>query len=317
MNTHRVLGMVLPTNEPDTAFDYILGSLKNFEEVAPYVTFLCNFQKPWTQSQIEKAVSLIKSHGFDVRYCYNEYVIKNKGEIPVNRIRHDSASLMPEALFYNLTDDDMQFIGPTSSLEKSAGRQFLEICHYMLTHPKCGLLLVGGSLYRTVPTHYISPADIINTYVTNKGLVSRNMGDEGYLIPFETIDLVGSEEEKLIAAYVLSHGLYPAKMRCGKVRHYENHTKNKLTCGTDTYGWAAASIINQNNVKYIREHYKSTYGNGKPHSNDVVDKELYFCNGGIDVYNPEIVAEYSVNYENISTNQLIKEINEKLSQYED
>ena len=97
-------------------------------------------------------------------------------------------------------------------------------------------------------------------------------------------------------------------MGFSKTRHYGNHRKNKLTSGTDTYGWANPDIINKNNVKYIRDHYKSTYGDGAPHSNDVCDKELYLKNGGIDVWDKSVVENLTVDYSKYTNDKLKKEI---------
>lgn len=315
IDRHTLLGFALPTNEPQTAFDYILTSLDNLRAVAPISTFLINFQKPWTKEEMEKAVEIIKSYGFAVRYTYNEYEIKGKGLVPFNRIRDDACKLMPEAFAYALTDDDMTYKGSSATMKKNAGEQFLDSIHYLLTHEKCGMVLFGGSLYRKSPNYVLQPCDIVNTYITGKGLIFRNLGDECRTIPKECLDFVGSDEEKVSAAYRLAKGYYPVKLRMARVHHYENHRskekkkKNEdklVTSGQDAYGWNTEEILNANNLGYIKKNFNPKY-KGKDNY-DVCSLENYFNGGGIDVYDEEIVKKYRKNYENMSKDEVISDI---------
>lgn len=321
-NLHTILGFSLPTNEPETAFEYILTSLENLKAVAPISTFLINFQKPWTEEQINKAVSLIESYGFEVRWSFNEYEIKGKGLVPFNRIRDDACKLMPEAFAYALTDDDMTYKGSSPKMKKNAGEQFLDSIHYLLHYEKCGMVLFGGSLYKKTPNYQLQPVDIINTYITGRGLIFRNLGDDCRTIPKECLDFVGSDEEKISAAYRLAKGYYPAKLRMARVHHYENHrakesknpkkNDNKLTSGAEQYGWNDAKILDENNLGYIKEHYNPEF-KGKDNYN-VCSFENYTNAGGINVYDEEVVKKYNYNYENKTSEEVLNEIINKFNQ---
>ena len=143
---HTILGLAVPTNEPDVAFNYLLNTLDPLKSVAPITTFLFNFQKPWDEESIQKAVDICESKGFAVRYAFNSYEIKAKGEVPFNKIRNDACKLMPEAKFLVLMDDDFSFQWRSNSVVKSAGEQYLDIIDYMVKYPKCGFVLLKGKL---------------------------------------------------------------------------------------------------------------------------------------------------------------------------
>lgn len=312
----ETVGLVFPTNEPDTAFEFLFKSLENLKVIAPISTFLINFQSPWTPEQMEEAINIIKSYGFGVKQVFSTYEIKGKGLIPINRIREESARLMPNAELYALIDDDMTFLSPSAKMSKTGGEQYLDAIHYMINHPKCGIALFGGSLYRKTPSYYLKPVDIVNTYLTTKGIIYKNISKDaskGLLIPIEAIDLVGSDEERVAAGYRLVNGYYPVKTRNTRVNHYENHrvknsTKrgNLVTSGTDAYGWNTQEILEKNNTKFIRENFNPKYrGNG---AFDVCSLENYLNNGGIDVYDEKVAKSHEVSYEFTNSEDILNEI---------
>lgn len=313
MNTHTILGMALPTNEPDTAFEYILKSLDHFKEVAPITTFLMNFQKPWSDGEIIKATEIIKSYGFEVRWSFNSYEVKGEGLVPFNKIRTDACKLMPEAKFYALTDDDMQFCGPSPNIFKSAGQQYLEAIHYLTMHDNCGLVLIGGTMFRKISKYSIGPVPLVSEYLTNRGFIARNIYPEGYSLPNDAYELVGSDEEKVTAADRLFRGWYPAKFGCGRIRHYENTgKKGKLESGSKAYNWNKVEILRENNFKFIKDHYKVDFSMNEG-DYDVVDHDQYFANGGVNVYDKEVVKMLTTDYTNSSCRVLMSEIINKFS----
>lgn len=312
-NLKDILAFTMPTNEPDTAFDYILTSLDNVEAVAPISTFLINYQKPWTDKQIDEANDIIISHGFDVVWDYNEYDIPRKGHVPFNRIRDDTTLLNESALLYSLTDDDMTFGAATESVNEDSGRQLLRIAHYMVTHPTCGLTVVGSSMYRKIGKYTVAPTDVVSTYVTGKGIIARTLGNGERLLPDECIDLVGPDEEKVIAASRLYRGWYPAKIGYGKVRHYENQSKNNEgpKPGYMMYGWTE-TIAKNNNFKFIKDTYNPDYNYKSNKGNNLITNEKFMELGGIDTSDEKVIKEYTVDYSDMSNEEIIQEIKKEI-----
>ena len=309
MDTKDILAFTMPTNEPDTAFDYILTSLDNVEAVAPISKFLINYQKPWTEKQIDEANDIIVSHGFDVVWDYNEYDIPKQGYVPFNRIRDDTTLLNENALLYSLTDDDMTFGTATESVNEDFGRQLLRIAHYMITHPSCGLTIVGSSLYQRIGKYTVAPTDVVSTYVTGKGIIARTLGDGYRLFPEGVLDFVGPDEEKVIAASRLYRGWYPAKIGFGKVRHYENLKKDGGPKPAHiVYNWLTDDILDHNNLKFIKDTYNSNYDYKVNEGNNLITNDKFMEIGGIDTSSDRVIREYMVDYSEMSNNDILEEI---------
>lgn len=314
-SNHEILGFVVPTNEPDVAFNYLLSSLDGLEDAAPISTFLFNFQKPWTDDQIKRAVELCESHGFAVRYTFNSYEIKGKGLVPFNQIRGDACKLMPEAKFFMLMDDDFSFRGRSGAISKSAGDQIVDIIHYMLSHPKCGVTLLKGNYYlKEVAKYEVAPAvSIDNRYITDKGIILKNFDpDNGLVVPIEALSLLGSDEEKVACAWRLFHGYYPAVINHARILHYENcnstTVENAPVKGEAMYNWNTDEILDANTNKFIREHFYKDFKNGAWRITKLVDHNQYLRAGGPDVTDKDFRSSATVNYQNRSTAVNIREI---------
>ena len=307
MNTfdpHSILGLVFSTNEPDTAYSHIMKSIDAFKEVAPISTFLINFQEPWTDEQIQESIELIKSYGFSVRCTFNTYTVTGKGLVPINKIRNDTAMLMPEAKFYALIDDDMTFRYGTDKMNKSAGQQYVDVIHYMTMHQNCGIVMMGGILIKTPPRYVIAPTSLPNSYLTNRGYILKAMSkDDGVFLPNDAVDLLGSDEDRVLAAYRLYYGLYPAKMSNSRTTHYDNTS----VPGYKMYEWNTLEILNANNHGFIRSHYKSDF-DGSEYNTDLVNYKDYESSGGINVYDKEVVSNNSTNYYNSNSEEEVTEI---------
>lgn len=305
---HKLLGVVLPTNSPDVMKKYLLPSLKNAVDAAPYMTFLINFQSPWTQSEMDEVCAEIKSYGFDVLSTYNQYEIKGKGLVPVNQIREDTARICPDCRFYMIFDDDMSFMGPSATMPRNAGEQILESLAYLLVHSTCGILVFGGTLIKKIKKDTIAPIDYCREYVTGKGIIFRNCGsvEEGLFVPIEAYHLLGSDEEKVAAAYRISKGLYTAEMPFVRINHYENQrssrNKNGKIPGKEKYEWNTDEIKDNNNFGFIREHYCSEYSSGNGY---VVSREKYAEAGGEFVWKDPVEEFCTMDFSNMTTQDLI------------
>lgn len=315
--SNKVLGIPLPTNEPDVAFDYFLDSIDEMLPIKDLCTILINFQPPWTEDLMNKFVNELTEKGFNVKYKFSKYQVEGKGLVPMCRIREETCQLDPDCLFYCLVDDDMRFRHPSPKMNANAGLQYLWTIDYLINNEDAGLVLFGGVMFRKVPKYHIGPVNLDSAYLTYRGMVFRSMGDKGLCVPNDAIDLVGSDEEKLIAGFRLNNGLYPSKFSNARVMHYEYHdktsdggTKNRtdtVASGTTTYEWDKQVILDKNVNKYIRENFNKEFG-GKGHYNVVSNNKFINELNGIDVYNKEVVESRTTNYEGKSEEELVNSI---------
>lgn len=321
MDSHKLLVFILPTNEPDTFFNFFAKGIKYLTEVNDYCTFNFNFQKPWTEDQINDALELIDSYGFKYEYVYHPEGYKfDKPYVPITRIRNDTV-ITKDGMLYALLDDDMVFQGVSDSVSVTAGDQYLQVIDYMLRFPKCALVLMGGSLIRKVPKYHIGMIDTEVSYLTGKGYVVRslqlidgydNLSPDEVLTTKDAFGLCGGFEEKLIAGYRLSKGYYPARLGFSKTRHYENqyslgngYFKNKGTnksskvlSGGDEYDWLNHEVTESNINKYIRDNFYLPDKRNSVRLDNItrcVDKRIYLDNGGVPL-NEETYSDHLFDY---------------------
>lgn len=301
--SNRTLGIVLPTNNPNAMYQYLLPSLENLLPAKKFVTFLINFQPPWRQEDIEGCCEEIRSYGFELLVGFGKYEVKGKGLVPINKIREDTAQIDPYCKYYMIFDDDMSFLGPSEKMPRCAGDQIVESLIYMTTNWDCGVLVFGGSLIKKIDRDSIAPISRDREYVTGRGIIFKNMrGGRPFgsvLVPEGAYELLGSDEEKVIAGWRLFNGLYAAEMPFVRINHYENQVskrnKNGKIPGKVLYEWNTDEIKNSNNFKFIRENYNPDYASGK---GNIVKSIIPY----IDIDD----QRYKMNFSGISSNDLQK-----------
>lgn len=292
-NSHDLLCLLLPTNEPNVYHDYFEKSLTYLKDASKFITISINFQSPWTQDEIKTSVEYAESLGFQVVWSFNKYEILKRGEVPFNRIRHQCAAQFPHAKFYGLCDDDFAFAGPTPTINKTAGHQYLDILDYLLTHERCGFVLQGGTMYKWIPRNHIGITKLDTAFITGRGFVFRRM-DDFLVYPDDALDLVGAGEEKIVAASRMAEGYYPAKMGFSRTNHEGGRlTKRKIPTGEEMYGWLKEEIFENNTNQYIRDHYNPDLVG--VYNYNVVDTDLYFSQGGRSPYQEydELLQDYT------------------------
>lgn len=307
MRSINTLALVIPTNEPEVAFQLLLANLHNLSSASDYITLLFNFQRPWTNAQISAALALCEEANLNTEFTINEYEIKGKGLVPFNQIRFDACNLLPNAKYFMLVDDDFDFLGRTGSINKDAGEQLLDCIHYMDTFNDCGIILLKNRTYlKHVDKYVIAPApSLSNTYLTANGIILRNLNPaEGLILPNEAVSLLGSDEEKIACAWRMSKGYYPAIMNRARISHYENtvNTRSEIgvvdkpLTGEYMYDWNSKDILDNNANKFIRENFLPEFVNLGWKSQEIVHSTTYYASGGLDLSDSEEVALRTVNY---------------------
>lgn len=252
------LGLVIPTNEPNVAFEYLLKSLGHLESISSRIVLLFNFQKPYTDSQINKVVEICEFHNLKYRVRFTEYDIKGQGMVPVVRIRHDSASLA-YCKYYMLADDDFTFLS-------GSAQQLSRVLDYMNSHPSCGsALLKGKDKDQGVKNFVIRPCRSFRIRcITDKGIILRSIPG-GVLFPEDALSLVGSDEEKVAVTWRIHQGYYPVLVYNTRIRHYENSSSNKkekrAVPGSVMHQWNKKSILKDNVNKFIKEKFYPEFDN--------------------------------------------------------
>lgn len=304
-NYHNILSLVLPTNEPDVMDQYFMKSIEWMQPLASISTICINFQKPYDTKSIEEICYKLSNLGFDVRTTFSEYIYEPH-KVPVNKIRQDTADLNKDSLYYALVDDDMLFKGQSYKMNRTSGMQYIDSIHYLLTHQDCGILMMGGTLFRKISRYSIGPVNLESTYLTSKGFIVKSIANTNYgngFLPEGSIDLVGSDEEKVLAASRLYRGLYPAKFGNARIDHYEH--KKKISDGSTMYGWNSEEILNENNAKFIRENYNQKF---KTRDYNVIDHNIFYYKCSIDLSDQSVIDKYTTSYEFMDTDKELSEI---------
>lgn len=274
MNT--VLGLCLSTNDFRSLKAILLPSLEHALPLVNISTWLVNFQPPYTKDEIDEVVTAIKSHGFKVRYSYNEYDTSRayQGYVPMCKIRNDTAKMMPEALIYGIIDDDMSFKHASAKCNKSGGSQYLDAVRYMIDHKKCGVVTLRNRR-STVPIHQIELRPTKDTYTLGKGLLLRN-SLEGRIVPDSAESVMGYGVETLAVGARFLQGLYPAELHGARIGH--NEYRQKLTVsGSKIYHWDSPEILESNMINYIQTNYNEDYLK----TGELIPYEDYLDAGGV------------------------------------
>ena len=103
------LGIILPTNNPEEMFKFLLPSLQHIIHKNLSIEFLINFQPPWNKRQIKIVENDIRAYGFGFRYCFNTY----KPPTPMCLARYHCTKLFPKADYYMFADDNFVFTNGT------------------------------------------------------------------------------------------------------------------------------------------------------------------------------------------------------------
>lgn len=309
MKNNNLLGLILPTNDPMSIRKYLLPSLVNIKELIPYSTILVNYQKPYTEEEMRRVTNEIINLGFECRTRYSEYNVPAFGHIPMNAIREDTAALAPECKYFMFIDDDLSFRGSSAKMPRTSGIQILQCLIYLLKYSNCGIMVLGGNLIKKIKKDTIAPIPYNRDYVTGRGLIFKNHSpSQGLLVPREALQLYGSDEEKVAAAYRVSCGLYTAELPFVRIMHCENQkslkNKNGKIPGYDLYKWNTDDIRDKNNFKFIRDNYNPEYKFGK---GNIIHPDNY-----IGPKTWETPEEFTMDFRTLTDDDIVSMINDMM-----
>jgi len=261
LNNEKKLVFLLPTCEPNTIKHLLLPSLKYIKNISNTISFAICFQPPYTDEEIQEILTAFKD--FDIKYFKKEYIFE-KPNTPLMKMRHDCSMLYPDAKYYALLDDDMEF-------EEGIDKFYLDAIHEMDKDKKLSVVT-------------FSKRDLFfeNKFFTNAGIIYRGgkyYGFEGFvphllpkecntLVPYEgedLIELVGGHQDELCAMIRLARG--------EKSKSYINvptrHRENRKQPGYLEHGWLKAEDSENSVNAFIKKYFNPNYS--------IKSRNILFC----------------------------------------
>lgn len=261
------LGIILPTNNPKSFFEYAFNSFKHLKKMTEFghIKVLFNFQPPWDDSKINLTLDSLLSE------CKIDSVVNfSNQESPASmfRLRGDAAALWPEADFYMFADDNMVYSERGTAKYPSPSWERYEQCiEYMMTFPSCGILQCEGSLGGDVQKMQIRPSTS-GLISTTRGLFFRNVNG-GNLYSPEAMKLAGGMEETVLGFSLMERGFFFAKQFNNPTQHKQ---KSRIYDNTEQNHITNYDLLHRNAERYIRERYDA---DSWTHDSRKVPKKLW------------------------------------------
>ena len=246
-----VCSIILPTCSSKVFGDMFFGTIEHIAEMAPFATICLNLQGDGFN--IEKIAERFDELGFSYRIMEGRYSLKDG--CPFNRIVDDTCMIAPQnTKMFLRVDDDFIFSKKGKLQKKTVGGQYLSCIHYMLSHPKCGVIAtnrINGTAF--LSKHIITPKWEEYRLEDNKikhehrdlswfddfvwtctGILLRNVEDKEFNVKGRTLpktvvdqDWVYDGEDVLAAAVRLGLGYYIARTEMINIRHVCTYSASK------------------------------------------------------------------------------------------
>ena len=281
-------GIIIPTHNPDDFFNKLLPSVEFITELAPFTTWLINFNGDrWDMPAIFEAIAILHEYEFETEWRYTGIWDK---PIKVLKMREQCAEMAPDCDLFLFIDDDFKFVKETDKYPFTSGQRYLHSIDYMTRFPKCGIVntksFLGGShqKLKIVPTKD-------DMHATNQGLLLRNMKEHGFLLALpEMREMMGGLEEQAMSYLRIEHGYFAAKQMNNPTVHITGKLSQWDGKPDDFHN---IGVIDANLAGWIRNRYKPEWEYQKRKLPDSL-WELYLANGGIELTDDLIVdyAEY-------------------------
>lgn len=214
----KKLSVELPTCTPENFEKYYKENFKYWSLLKNDICFNINFQN-YTDEDIEKYISYIKSLGIEVRYIKTEY---QKGSSLIT-LRENTHQIYPWCK-YNITiDDDIEIFG---ELYINGIRNVID---FFDNNRYAGAAIISQSCKNKI--HVVKLVDF-NYYGTNGGIIVRNRGDYR-LFDKRYYGMLGCNQDSMLLALKILDGYSTYLGYCGEFNHYEH----KQIFGKERHGW--------------------------------------------------------------------------------
>ena len=299
---YNLISAVIPTCNPEAFNACLKDGIKYLVPIKDYITLCFVFQPQWTEQTAQQAVQEIQDLGISVKYKFTQYDRSNG--IQLNRMREEAAALNPNSMLYSLIDDDFKILNEEFSY------CMMRCVHYMLTHPRCGMVLWKG-IPKADPT-IIDFFGMAQRYILSHGLTYLNLRlinprSTTVLEPQESIDLTGGDNERVGVAERIYLGRYPAVLKgmMPMMHLMQPRLPHKRLSMWYAGDWRDPKYLDNGNSKLIRDKYLPSYKRSVIPL-EVCDVRHYIEHQGIPLDNLKEGAVRQ-DYTGIGLEQLIKD----------
>lgn len=244
------LSIIFPSNRPDAFFNMFLPSINQLSYLKKHmvITFIMVYQgAEWTYKKLEEAEKKMEA-------INENFISFEQPKIMAMCLSRDIGIRLKECDYFMQTDDDVIFRPGTKCYPYSSGQRFHQCIEYMEHFSKCGFVMCSGSLGGSVQKLEISSTKT-GLFATQRGIIFRYIPNHDYY--GATINGIGSMQDTIITYRLLENGFFPAKQFNNPTIHRTTLGKNAVLSNEQTGGSVLHNrkILEQNNLKYIRDRY--------------------------------------------------------------
>ena len=266
------ISVLLPTCEPEALFTYFIPSVHRIQKLNSLLEFNICFQPPYTEAQINEALTALNNLGFKVNYDVKDYK-PVKPYIPLLKMRNDCSLMTPEADFYCLMDDEFSFES------EEACNYFIKALNLFDEDANLGVIsFFNQPVQNWRENFYSTNSGLIyrgGKYYGFKGLVPQSLNDFNVkvntLVPYQNenlINLFGGFQDKFCAMIRLATGAKGLSINNVPI----NHTENRKEKGSVSHGWDAAKFESGSIAQFIEKYFNPIFL--QTHSLTLFDKTL-------------------------------------------
>lgn len=267
MKKEETLVFTMPTNNPIDFKYKFMGGIENIIDLKDYCTFSIIFQPPFTQELINEHLKELDKLGLHYKWQFKTYTFE-KGKTPLIKMRQDCAMMVPNALFYAMLDDDMQFANPIE--KETIGIQYLNGIYNLLVDDNISLCQILPpdcfNREKEKPKNITAATPDHKTYYTANGLILRGGIYYGFkgVMPADTINIYGGCQDVMMCLWRMMNNKISICIPNGLCYHYE-HREQK---GMHEYKWTRDMNNPECCCGWLHKQYGTTFGRGKQNYSD-------------------------------------------------
>lgn len=194
----RVCNIEMPTCEKVALKRDLFAKIDYLKPLAEYSTFCINFQKDYTESDMQQICHRLRCIGFDVKSVYHDY------ENPYwNLFREDTHKLNPDCKVILTLDDD------TILVNEDIAKDYLMAIYKILEDEEVGVVGIETANYhrsKNKNRNTIFPADMTHQFTTDVGMFVKNIPEWNGIVKEDIQKKIGCHHDNLISFERLKHG---------------------------------------------------------------------------------------------------------------